>query len=534
MQKYFSKFLLVVLAFAVISCAKKGTLTGGDKDTLAPVLDVSFPKNFSTNFTSKEIKLNFDEYIKIKDLSKQLIISPPMKNQPDILPTGATKSLTIRIKDTLLPNTTYSFNFGNSIQDNNEGNPLQQFKYVFSTGNYIDSLKVSASVKDAIAKKDPNFVSIMLYEVNDKYTDSVVFKEVPRYITNTLDSLKVVKLENLKQGKYRLIALKDGNSNNKYEPKTDQIGFKKQFITIPNDSLFELQLFKEDVAFKAISLNQTSGSKMTLGYEGNPKNVKLSIKKGSEELPYVITKIPKKDSLNVWFRAIKGDSLNIVVSKEKFNKTYSLKIKDQKKDTLSFSPEKTGVLHFRDRFAINSATPLVKFDESKMKLINKDSVDVKFTTEYDSYNNQLKFNFEKAPLEKYELQILPGAMTDLYEKSNDSLKYKFTTNNTSDYGNLRVALENVKRFPVLVELTDDKGVVIASVYSEKETRINFDLLEPRKFTLRLIYDDNKDKEWTPGNFLEQRQSEEVIYFPKEIDVRANWDVEQPFDVRLTP
>lgn len=113
------------------SCAKRGSITGGLKDTIAPSLKMSFPENFSTNFNEKQIKLEFDEIVILKTLSKQLVISPPMKNEPLIIPTTASKYITIKIKDTLKPNTTYSFNFGQSITDNNEGNPLNQFKYVF-------------------------------------------------------------------------------------------------------------------------------------------------------------------------------------------------------------------------------------------------------------------------------------------------------------------------------------------------------------------------------------------------------------------
>lgn len=164
------KYIVALLAVIVTSCAKRGTITGGDKDTIAPVLSASFPKNFSTNFNGKEIKLVFDEYVKLKNVNKQLIVSPPFKNQPEILPTNASKTITIKIKDTLQPNTTYSLNFGQSIEDNNEGNPYQQFKYVFSTGTYIDSLKMNVKVKDALEKKVDNFVSVMLYEINEKYT----------------------------------------------------------------------------------------------------------------------------------------------------------------------------------------------------------------------------------------------------------------------------------------------------------------------------------------------------------------------------
>ena len=154
------------------------------------------------------------------------------------------KFISIKILDTLQENTTYSFNFGQSIEDNNEGNAYEQFKYVFSTGTFIDSLKVGGTIKDALNKTEDSFVSVMLYEVNEKFTDSVVYKSVPRYITNTLDSLKTFKIENIKAGKYLLVAMKDANSNNKFNPKEDKIGFRKQYVTIPNDSLFELKLIQ--------------------------------------------------------------------------------------------------------------------------------------------------------------------------------------------------------------------------------------------------------------------------------------------------
>ncbi|RZJ56491.1 MAG: hypothetical protein EOO45_28735, partial [Flavobacterium sp.] len=151
-----SRFLLLIvfIALAFTGCAKRGTITGGPLDTIPPVILRSSPANMSTNFTGNKIRIDFSEYIKIKDVNKQLIISPPMKTQPDIVPTGsASKYITIKIKDTLQPNTTYSFNFGQSITDNNEGNPYSQFKFIFSTGTYIDSLTLNGSIKDAYNKK---------------------------------------------------------------------------------------------------------------------------------------------------------------------------------------------------------------------------------------------------------------------------------------------------------------------------------------------------------------------------------------------
>ncbi len=530
------KYTFFLLLLIIVGCAKRGSITGGLKDTIAPVMKVSFPENFSKNFKGNEIKLVFDENIKLKNLNKQLIISPPMKYEPSILPTTPSKTITIKIKDTLQPNTTYSFNFGQSIADNNEGNPLNQFKYVFSTGDYIDSLSLGGTVKSAYDKEVESFVSVMLYDVNDNFKDSIVYNENPRYVTNTLDSLKTFGFENLKAGKYLLVAMKDYNSNNKYNSKTDKIGFSKEFITIPNDTLYELELFKEKLPFKTFKPSQASGNRLLLGYEGVVNSAaarpKLILKNNTEVLSNIITKFPKKDSLQIWYKPIKVDSLTLAVAKDKHEANFTFKIKDQKKDTLRISALQTGSLKFRERFTLESATPLISVENSKISIINNVKAKVPFTTEYDEFNQKLYFDFKKEPLENYTFEILPGALTDFFEKSNDTLTYKLNTRNTSDYGNLTVTLENIKQFPVIIELTNTKGDVLTAEYTEKKTTIEFNLIEPAIYTLRAIYDTNKNKEWDSGNYLEKRQAEEVIYFSKEIDVRANWDVNQIFDLSL--
>ncbi|OXA68401.1 hypothetical protein B0A67_20680 [Flavobacterium aquidurense] len=531
------RYIAFLLVFLMLSCAKRGSITGGLKDTLAPVLKYSSPKNMSTNFEGNEIILGFDEYVKLKNLNKQLIISPPMKHEPLILPTTASKVITIKIKDTLQPNTTYSFNFGQSIADNNEGNAINQFKYIFSTGSYIDSLSISGQIKDAYEKNVDNFVSVMLYEVNDTYKDSLIYKQSPRYITNTLDSLRTFKLENLKAGKYLLVALKDKGANNRYNPKDDKIGFLKHYITVPNDTVFELELFKETLPLKAFKPIQASGNRVYLPYEGK-QNFKLSkpkivLKHNNDVLETIVTAFPKKDSLQVWFKPIKADSLAMEISKDNYNKKFTFKIKDQKKDTLNITALQNGVLNFRDKFTLESATPLVKFDKSKIRLVNKDSVAVDFTTEYDEFEQKLYVDFKKEPVDKYNITFFPGALTDFYEKTNDTLAYKLTTKEYADYGNLVLNLRNVKRYPIIVEITNKKGdVVLASAYSEESTKISFDLLQPEAFTVRIIYDDNKNKMYDAGNFLNKTYSEEVFYYQKEVDVRTNWDVDETIDLSV--
>lgn len=526
-MRYFS---IIICCFLFIGCAKRGSITGGLKDTIPPVLIQSMPKNFSTDFKGKEIKLVFDEYIKIKDVNKQLIVSPPMKEAPQILPTSVSKFISIKIKDTLQPNTTYSFNFGQSIQDNNEGNPYQQFKYVFSTGTYIDSLTVLGTIKDAYSKKTDNFVSVMLYEYDENFDDSIVYKENPRYITNTLDSIKAFSLENLKAGKYLLVAMKDVNNNNKFDPKTDKIGFLNEPITVPENSIYSVELFKEELLFKPTRASQGSGNKIYLGYEGKVKDIELKLKNDSIELPIKVTPLLGKDSLQIWYPKQKADSLKLWMKTDKLEKEFNVKVKDMFPDSLSVSVVQSGILHFRDTLALRSSTPLSTFDYSKVTLLNKDSVAVNYQTFYNENRQQLNFIFKKEALETYFLTALPGAFTDMFEKSNDSLQFRLNTRNVSEYGNLRMNLKGVKSYPIIVDLTDKDGKVLATNYVTEAKIIDFEQLQPALFTVRIIYDVNKNGVWDTGNYLEKRQTEEVIYVKNPVDVRANWDVEETINL----
>jgi hypothetical protein len=331
--------------------------------------------------------------------------------------------------------------------------------------------------------------------------------------------------------------MKDFNSNNRFNPKSDLIGFNKQIVRIPNDTVFELELFKEALPLKAIKPVQASGNRLLLGYEGNinlnNERPKITLKNNTEIVPTLVTKFPKKDSLQVWFKPLIADSLTLEIEKDKYKKDFNFKIKKQKNDTLSIKAVQGGILNFRDRFAFESSIPLVAFENSKMKLTNKDSVAVAFTTEYDDYSQQLFIDFKLEESQRYNLKLLPGAVTDFFEKTNDTLTFITNSKNLADYGNLTVSLQNVKRFPVIIQVTNAKGdIVVASEYTEEKTTIDFNLLEPSVYTLRAIYDDNKNKEWDTGSYLEKRQAEEVIYLSKGVDVRTNWDVNQPFDLSI--
>lgn len=521
-------FVVICLVLFALGCAKRGYITGGEKDVLPPVVLRTSPKNFSTHFDSKEIIIDFDEFVKLKDINKRLIVSPPLKYSPEITPYSAAKQIKIRFRDTLLLNTTYSLNFGESIEDNNEGNKLKAYRYVFSTGSYIDSLKVEGLVKDALDKETEPYISVMLYEMSQQYGDSVIYKQNPRYITNTLDSLTSFSIENIKEGNYLLVALKDQNSNNKYDPKQDKVGFHSELISVPTSEKYTVELFKEQPEYKALRAFEATKNRIVIGYEGNPENTQITLKSGATTLETLRTKMPERDSLNLWFKPLLTDSLVVRISDKNGDKSFVIKQKEEKSDSLSVQLKSSKRLDFRNPIIYNTSTPLIKFDASRIKLVDKDSLEVPFTTRYELLKQNLEIAFEKEENQKYKLLFLPEALTDFYGISNDTIKSDFSTTNHADYGNLRVVLQNAKDVPIIIQLTDDKGKVLAEQFIVASDTVDFQFLNPSLYNLRIIYDSNNNNVWDSGNYLKKIQPEKVIYFPEKIDVRANWDVEQTF------
>ena len=518
-------FLILSISLLIVNCANRGRPSGGEKDITPPEITKSEPENFSLNFNEKEITVTFNEYIKIKNLQKQLIISPPMDPEPSLSPQGsASKEITIKIYDTLLPNTTYAFNFGESIVDNNEDNPYPFYKYVFSTGTYIDSLSLKGTIVDATNRKADEFVTIMLYEIDSTFTDSIVYNKRPKYITNTLDSTTVFQVDNLKAGKYMMIALKDKNSNYTFQQKEDKIGFLKNFITIPNDTIYELKLFSEEINFKATRPKLISGQKIAFGYEGdfNGMEIKLLSNKpsGYEKL---ITKDKEKDSLNYWFKPkLEVDSLLFLAGKNKDLDTLVVRIRDMEQDSLIISSEPKGTIGFNQDFSIQGSIPFVTMIEEKITILDKDSTRVSFTSKLDTLNNQFNLQFEKIESNNYKIQVLPDALTDFFGNKNDTLNYSIRTKGKLDYGNVRVYLKNVT-YPAIVQLTDSNGEVKVELYATEPKPVDFFDVDPGQYFLRVVIDTNKNKKYDTGNYLQKIQPERISHFPDALDIRSGFD-----------
>ena len=184
-------------------------------------------------------------------------------------------------------------------------------------------------------------------------------------------------------------------------------------------------------------------------------------------------------------------------------------------------------MKFNDDFLISANLPIERIEKSKISILNQDSLNIDFETKIDLTNNHYSFIFEKEEEQEYNINLLPGAITDFYENQNDTLMYKLKTRKYDDYGNLELNLINTK-FPIITQLVLSTGEIKYEKYEENSSKINFEYIDPGKYYIRIIYDQDKNGKYSTGNYLRKIDPEKVIYYPEEIDVRSGWDLIQEF------
>ena len=513
-----------------MQCAKRGNPTGGPDDETPPVLLRADPALNTTHFNKERIRLYFDEYIKLQKLKDQLIVSPPLDPSAYIISPQSTaaKYVQIELMDTLRPNTTYNFNFGQSIVDNNEGNPYPYFRYVFSTGDYVDSLQVRGTIGNAFAREAKNFVSVMLYSVDSTYNDSIIYQQPPDYLTNTLDSLEIFEIGNVKAGRYLLIAQKDIANNYTFDQNADDIGFINDFIDLPTDSLFHLDLFREKTNFSVGRTFQASQNRIGLGYYGKPNGLKILPLNLPDSVQTIQSFDKDKDTLYVWYKNLKADSLQFDISQDTLKYQLTHQIRKAELDSLTISTTIKGVLHLDDTLGIETTTPILTIDKSRINLRNRDSMPVPFDMSVEDPHRVL-FDFDILPNENYQLDVFPGAITDFFDEVNDSLQLALRTKKPADYGSVYLQLVGVPSYPIIVQLTDENEKLIRSLpVAAPQRRIVFSNLQPKKYYVRLIVDENKNGQWDTGRFLDRRPAEKVYHHEPLLDVRANWELQEIF------
>ena len=579
MKKNIYKYSLFVFALLLSSCANIVAPSGGSKDVTPPVVQKTDPENFSKEFKSKSLKIDFDEYVKIVDATSQVVVSPYMKEPPVFKIKG--KSIVMDFKDTLKPNTTYSVSFGKAIADNNEGNVLLNYCYVFSTGKIIDTLTLKGVVKNAFTLKPEKGIFVFLY---DHIFDSVPYKETPLYLSKTNEDGSFAFV-NVKNGKYKLFALKDGNSNFLFDPPGEMIAFSDSLVTpkpaekvkvdtskknkTDSTKAGNLKKIKSDTTkLDTIKKNRSynlslfeeipAKQKMLKAYAAKYGNVVLAFRKPLENL--VISPLTKglasswdmqemndtKDSVTLWLKNPDMDSLVIKVTENnvildtaeialaKKGNNQKLRGKSDENKTVGIKAcvSDNGSFDFYKNFSIKCFSPIAEFNSKKIILTeNKDTVKAKYSFS-DSIKRHVSIDYKWKEKTTYNLFIQPGTFTDIFNRLNDTLKIKFTTTSENDYGNIKIAIKNPEsRSHYIVQLVAGlTDVVVQENFSELNEPIQFKNIAAGNYKIKLIYDNNNNKKWDTGNYLKKDQPEKIIYYPSAILVKSNWDLDLDWEL----
>lgn len=512
------------------SCAIQVPPGGGDKDISEPKVIRSVPENFSTEFKGNEIAITFNEYIQLKDVQTKLVVSPPLNIFPDLK--VRKKTLHISFEDTLENNTTYSFNFGNSITDNNEGNAIENYQFVFSTGNVIDSLEISGEIKNSFDAKPVKEALVMLYKEN---VDSLPYKRRPYYFGKS-DVEGHYRVRNISPGSYKVIGLKDGNQDYLYNPFEEDFAFSDSIVEAGASGI-DLRLFKETEPLKIIRTYSEEPGKAICIFSGRADTVSMIWYSDTVRLDvFNINYSEKKDTLTIWYRNLDSDTLQIGFPQIERSDTVIVRL--LKKDSKIFSKSKpvlrieaqNSAGKFQDLhrpFDILFNHPVETANLNAMEFL-EDSVKISGNNFQfiDSAKKILRYNGKWKPSATCDLLIPSGLFRDIYKLENDTLITEFRTKQETDYASLTGALElKSNKYPVLIQLVDANEKVFEERVLQTDTAVVFNYLAPGLYRLKLIIDKNKNSQWDPGIYLSKIQPEEIFYYPEPIQIRSNWDVE---------
>jgi len=513
------------------SCANIVTPTGGAKDEQPPQVVQATPENLSTRFTWNKITLTFDEYIKLENASQEIVISPAIEPEPKFHIKG--RKLEIDFKGaTLDSNTTYTINFGESLKDVNESNPLPNFQYVFSTGDELDSLSISGKVMLANVGKPASKVLVMLYK---ELNDSVLMTKKPFYFTKT-DNNGNFRLNNLKQAGYKLFALKDENFNYRYDLPNEEIAFGDSALNVDNNiNGIALRLFREEreIPLKRTGLDDKRKGFIRLIYSRGVEEVE--VKSVADGFSIAASEYNKgRDTIIAWYtRAVANDTLRLIVNEDSVEEISVRNIPhdaDSLKQMFSaFSFTRKDSLVAAEGWITATLNQPMLGGEFGNVVVEQDSPgmpikapQIKFTGDG---SRLIGMDFMRHPNTSYTIILPAGTLVNYFGTPNAPLLWKVKTKSEEDYGSLKLSISGQQNQRYLLQMLDKNENPVKESSFASQTILEFDKLQPGSYEIRIIYDSNANGKWDTGNFLQRLQPERTYLHPEKINVRANWDME---------
>lgn len=588
-------YIFIIIAAAVMySCANIGNPSGGPIDKTPPIFMHSNPTPNAVNVKDRKIEIFFDEIVTLKDPSTKIIVSPAQTEMPRMSALG--RKVTVELVDSLLPNTTYTIDFSNSIQDNNEGNAIDNFAFAFSTGSVIDSMRVSGYVLDSRTLEPMQSVVVGL---QSNLADSAFHKEKLQRVALTNDRGQFT-IRNVSPGSYHIFALKDLDRDYKFGNPTEDIAFLDSIIVpsigsreaadtiyndlneidtimratrpayFPNDIL--LSMFNEDRKSQYLANNlRVDSTRISLTFAAASDTLPSLSIVGRNDVPdqwYTLERSQTNDTLTYWIRPphlVSADTLMVATTYLRTDTASNLswgtdtlkftfqrqkakkKKKNEETDSLEqirfmeLHPLANGTQEVYAPLLLQTGTPIERYSREAFHLQRKLQNDttfypaeIKSIALRDSTLNRrdLMLKVDWEPGAAYKLAVDSLAMTDIYGLQTKPLKVDFNVRKMEEYGNIVFNIPAV-RDSAIVELLDGTEKIVLRA-PVKNHRAELLNLLPGKYYARLFIDRNGNGKYDTGNYDMHLQPEETVYYPGAINLKKNWDVEQTWDIYATP
>ena len=538
----------ILLAATVIQfgCAQESVPQGGAQDKEAPKIKKITPADKSLHFNSDKIVIKFNEFIKATGFA-QTLISPPLAKRPDFHAEG--KTLTIKLKTPLRDSTTYTINFGDDIQDLNEGNKASNLTYVFSTGDYIDSQKVSGMVYLA---KDNTPADGMVVSLYPKDSVDGILKSKPYYFTKT-DKSGHFQINNIKADRYLIYALKDQNYNYLFDQPNELIAFSDSIVNLTDTVPKNITLYAFEDDRRKLALNETKSlapGLLQFVYSKPIKSFKLDAALYSEgDFAYLNT---TKDTVTYWYSKYytKYDTLYLNANDRKFDTVrmelhfiepdslarsnrYSLDIINQpvksKLDTLT--KRNFNQQELNKSLKINFSRPVIKINETKQLNISEDSTSNIVTPKFvldEKTRQSISVGFDKKENTHYTLEIPDSMFQGFFGTWNKKTYYRFTTNAKSNYGNLHITLktEHPENYYV-IRLLNSANETVKEFYlsGNGDKKVSADNILAGSYKFVVVEDSNKNGEWDSGEFKNKIQPEKTYTYKDIYQLKGGWDLD---------
>ena len=567
---------LLLTAFLAQRCANAVAPTGGPKDSAPPKVVEAVPENQSTNFLGKKIEITFDEYITLENANQKVLISPPLNEKPDIKLHN--KTVVVKFKESLAPNTTYTINFGQAIKDLHEGNQFKDYVYSFSTGNHIDTLLIAGKVLNAEDKKPIEDVYVSLYAADRDNLDSLPLNTKPTYITKT-DKDGRFSLNGLADKKYLVFALKDVNANLYFDLPNEEVAFLDTLVsasyhqmlkpqTVATDSVTTDSTFlvpKDTVPQRVFDQNALNLT-LYMFTEVDSSQVLLEKKLVEEGLLQFVFRHPAKDA-TVMTHEMLPDTFNLVTLHSSEYDTIKWYFTPNVKDSLWVQVKYDTVINDSTRYSLKYKEPggnrrrkaapkklsvsnnllgrgglipgqdlILRFSEPIVDYRMHDSTVFKCDTVI--YYDRLAF--EKADEDgllyrlttpfyadsSYSFEIPDSVFFGIRGRTNDAFKVDFHVLKDDEYGNIYITVvppEGMKQ--VVVQLTNESGKVLKEETITQKQEVMFEYLMPARYKLRAILDADGNGKWSTGNYHHHSLPETVVEYKDPLEIKAGWDID---------